>query len=213
MGGDGCYYKPTKRPAGRKQPKGRGGWYERVCTNSGNGWNTQFGGPQWIPGNPPKKIELSPQELAAIAVEQLAIPAPRVVMNPRAVTLVGVPVWWWVTAWAPVSKTASAGGVRVTATASPVRVVWSSSDGAQITCTGPGTPWRAGTDPTAASPDCGHTFTRSSATQPGRRFTVTATMVWQVRWRGAGHSGTVNDLSTSDSTRIRVLESQAINTS
>jgi hypothetical protein len=43
-------------------------------------------------------------------------------------------------------------------------------DGSTVTCQGAGTPYTSADNPAAASPDCGHTYTSSSAEQPGGAF-------------------------------------------
>ena len=214
VGPDGCYYKPTTRPAGRKQPSGRGGWYTKTCTRHGQAGNESLSHDVWRPGAYGGQPAASPQQVAQMAVRRLDLPKPIMRTNPPAGVrdLVGVPVWWWVAAWPTRTATASVPGVSVTAIAHPVQVAWVAGDGGRVVCTGPGTRWRSGTNPTAASPDCGHVFRRSSHQQPGGRFRVTATMRWQVVWSGAHQSGTITGLSTSDSTSVRVVEAQAVNT-
>ncbi|MET9444104.1 hypothetical protein [Streptomyces sp. NPDC006610] len=46
-------------------------------------------------------------------------------------------------------------------------------------------PYRASAD-AAASPDCGHRCTRTSADRPGARCAVPATSAWTVTWRVEG---------------------------
>jgi hypothetical protein len=67
-----------------------------------------------------------------------------------------------------------------------------------------------GGDPEAASPDCGHTYTRSSAGQPGQAFAVTATITWAISWAGAGQGGTLPVMTTRADARFTVAESQAL---
>ena len=93
----------------------------------------------------------------------------------------------------------------MTATARPVKVAWSMGDGSTRTCEGPGTAWKPGTDPRAASPDCGHVYRRASD-----GYTVSATVTWEVIWAGAGQSGTVPGLETTGQVQARVQESQAV---
>jgi hypothetical protein len=83
-------------------------------------------------------------------------------------------------------------------------------DGSTRTCDGPGTAWTAGTDPKAASPDCGYVYLHSSAGAPGGTYTVTVTVTWQVTWEGAGQTGTVPGLETTGQLQTRVQESQAV---
>jgi hypothetical protein len=157
---------------------------------------------------------LSPEQVAQMALRRLELPKPVLAMNPpRTVRqLVGVPVWLWVAQWPTKTATARVPGVEVTATAHPTQVLWASGDGGSVVCSGPGTQWQPGNDPTRSSPDCGHVFRRASTSSPGGRFAVTATMRWAVSWQGAHRSGTVADLSTSASTSVEVDESQAVNT-
>jgi hypothetical protein len=105
-------------------------------------------------------------------------------------------------------------GESVTATATPVSVTWHPGDGTTVTCQGAGAPYTSADNPAAASPDCGHTYTSSSAGQPGGAFTATATITWDVTWQGAGGAGgALAPLFTTAVAAFRVAESQALNTS
>ncbi|WP_245778108.1 hypothetical protein [Lentzea xinjiangensis] len=101
--------------------------------------------------------------------------------------------------------------MSVTAVAKPTSVIWTMGDGSTVTCAGAGTPYKAGTDPKAPSPDCGHVYRRSSASQPGLAYSVTATVYWTVTWSGAGQGGTFPDMTTTGTATFRVAESQALN--
>jgi hypothetical protein len=151
--------------------------------------------------------------LAQQAVSLLRLPKPGIRLNPPAgrMQLVRVPTWLWLDSATYVVKQASVSvpGMVVTATATPVRVVWRTGDGAVVTC-GRGTPWPSGADPGAASPTCGHTYARSSAGQPGDVFTVSAAVTWRVTWRGGGTSGRVPDLITTSSVRLSVGQAQTV---
>ena len=147
------------------------------------------------------------------ALRRLQLPAPAIRVNPTppAAQLVFVPTWFWLDAssWGARSATASVPGLTVTATAKPTWVVWSTGDGGSETCNGPGSPWRDGTDPKAASPDCGHVYTQQS----GRGgFGVSATVTWSVSWVGGGTSGTEPALTSTSSTQLIVAESPTVNT-
>jgi hypothetical protein len=109
------------------------------------------------------------------------------------------------------SATATVPGVSVMAVATPTSVSWSMGDGSSVTCTGEGTPFRPGSDPKASSPDCGHIYQSSSASQAGQAFPVTATVHWTVTWAGAGQGGTFPDMTTTGNAAFRVAESQALN--
>jgi hypothetical protein len=192
---------------------GRGAFYRFAgCRNAA------LNGARWVPtggGAPPP----DPAVLAQQAWDKLQIPSPvvRTSPPPGQDAFVNLPTWLWVDqqSFAPVSADAAAGPVTVTATARATRVVWDMGDGATVTCNGPGTPYVPGVfDPKAPSPDCGHTYTRSSDGRPGERFRITVTVTWTAAYSVAGASGggTLPDLSASSATELRVAEFQALNT-
>jgi hypothetical protein len=153
--------------------------------------------------------------VARQAVSQLRLDSPRIGSNPAPGTaqLVSLPTWLWIgpAGWGARSATATVPGVSVTATATPTTVSWSMGDGSStVTCRGPGTVFPAGGDPKASSPDCGHTYTRSSAGQPGEAFGVTATITWAISWAGGGQAGTLPALTTQATAAFTVAESQAL---
>lgn len=210
-GDDGaCRYERLEPQAPPPAGAGPGGWYVQVvCSRDGMAWQSE---PLWLDAGQAG----DPWALAREAVSRLRLPAPAIRANPdpAADLLVRVPVWLWVDAstWGPRSATASVPGMSVTATATPVRVTWSYGDGSpDRTCAGPGTPWRSGTDPRAASPTCGHTYLSTSAGAPGNSFVLRATVSWSVSWSGGGQSGTVPGLTTMSAVPVRVAQSQAIN--
>jgi hypothetical protein len=155
----------------------------------------------------------APAVLALAAVKHMSLPSPAIRASP-AVTreqLVNVPTWLWLASpWRTVSATAAVPGEKVTAVAAPVSVTWQPGDGSQVTCAGPGTPWRTSDNPALASPTCGHTYTQDSAAAPGGMFTLTATIAWRVTWAGAGRAGVINGLATTANVRILVVQAQAI---
>jgi DNA-binding transcriptional LysR family regulator len=81
---------------------------------------------------------------AQSAYKRLVLPLPAVAASPAldVPQLTGLPSWLWLKpgTWAPVASTVSAGGVSVTATATPQSVAWSIGDGSTVICPGPGTP-------------------------------------------------------------------------
>jgi hypothetical protein len=159
-----------------------------------------------------------PAVLAALARQTLGLPSPVIRSSPaqNALQLTNLPTWLWINPaeWVPESKTATVPGESVTATATPVSVTWHPGDGSAVTCQGAGTPYTSVDNPAAASPDCGHTYTSSSAGQPGGAFQVTATITWDITWQGAGGAGGVlAPLFTTAVAAFRVAESQALNTS
>ena len=159
----------------------------------------------------------APGALAQLAVRYLRLPDPVIRSSPApgALQLTRLPVWLWVAAdvWQPQSKTAQVPGESVTATATPVLAAWAMGDGKTVTCKGPGTPYAAGDNPSAASPTCGYTYDQSSAGQPGGAYRVTVTITWDITWAGAGGAGgALAPLQTVGAAEFRVAESQALNT-
>ncbi|KAA2253315.1 hypothetical protein F0L68_33440 [Solihabitans fulvus] len=204
----------SAQPAAGPAPGQQGSWYLWKCATAGI-TDGLYHPPVWIangqpaPGAPPLQ---SPAQLAQIARNQLRFPTPSIAANPAGEQLVNLPTWMWLSSgWGPVSATATVPGVSVTATATPTSVTWSMGDGSTVTCTGAGTPFHPGTAPTASSPDCGHTYRTSSASQAGQVFPVTATVHWTVTWAGAGQGGVFPDLTTNGNAAFRVAESQALN--
>lgn len=168
-------------------------------------------------GKQPEKASASGPsagELGGRAVEELRLPSPVIRLSPSedAVQMVRVPTWLWVErgVWEPVAETVSVPGLSVTATARPVRVVWSMGDGGQVVCDGPGTPYSEAFGPEAVSPDCGYTYSRSSVNEPEGTFTVSAAVTWDVAWEGGGESGLVPGLVTVDEAVVTVDEIQAL---
>ena len=148
--------------------------------------------------------------LAQRAYRVLVLATPVIGMSPGpgVAQLVRVPTWLWLDpgVWGPRSATVAVPGLSATVTAVPVRVVWSMGDGTTVVCAGPGTPFTAGrSNPYAASPDCGHTYTRAGP------VTVTATVAWRVRWAGGGTGGVLPPLVSASSVDLRVVEAQAVN--
>lgn len=152
---------------------------------------------------------LTPAEVARLARDQLRLLRPTIGSNPAGDQLVNLPTWLYLTAgWRIVSATASVPGISVTATATPTSVTWLMGEGSTVECTGPGTDYHRDTDPRAESPQCGHTYRRSSG---ATTFPVTATTHWSIAWSGAGQTGSLPELTTTSATEFRVRESQALN--
>ena len=143
---------------------------------------------------------------------RLRVPSPVIRSSPKPeeLQLVGLPTWLWIDrgVWSPRSKPVAVPGVSVTVTDRPTRVVWTTGDGAQVSCDGPGTVWRPGMGARGASPSCGHTFRR-----PFEHVRVGAVIAWRVSWSGTGGGGRLPDLHSSASRGFRVGESQTLVTS
>jgi hypothetical protein len=161
---------------------------------------------------------LPPGTLAVLVREYLILPSPAIESSPApgSLQLTQLPTWLWIShaAWVPRSKTAAAPGETVTATATPVLVSWHPGDGSTVTCDGPGIPYTSAYSPSSPSPDCGYTYTQSSASQPGGAYHVTATITWDITWTGTGGAGgALPPLFTTAVMAFRVAESQALNVS
>jgi hypothetical protein len=152
-----------------------------------------------------------PASLAQQAVASMQLQAVRVGIAPEArvgsVGLVGMPNWMWVAApdaqtVGPITRTASAGGWTVSATAKVASVSWDMGDGRVVACAGPGTAYEASYG-ASSSPDCGHTYTRQGD------YTVRATSHWVVTWSGIGQAGTI-PLDLTQVTGVTIGEAQVL---
>jgi len=216
-----CQVRPLQPqpPAGSSLWEGRdpgdGAIYVRICPTTGPLGIGQTQETFWA-ADPPEEEEaaVDPAVLAQQALDEMALRGPDILSPaPSGRYAVGVPMWLQAgrsaTTYGPNQASASAGGVTVTATARVTRIVWDMGDGSSVTCTGPGSPYRAeyGLRP---SPDCGHRYTTTSASRPGGRFTVTATATWRVRWTATtGESGELTTTRRSQ-VAIGVGEAQAV---
>lgn len=161
---------------------------------------------------PPDPAELAQQAVASMGLKAIDI---GIVPEPGAnrLGLVGMPTWMWVaqpsqSTWGPITRSASAGGITVTATAKVARVEWNMGDGNRVTCTRPGTAYQDHYGK-QSSPDCGHRYTRTSLGKPGDAYQISAISYWTIPWSGGGESGTISLDFTSD-TQIRVGEMQVV---
>ncbi|WP_235736797.1 hypothetical protein [Nocardioides alcanivorans] len=170
--------------------------------------------------NPPENSGAgpNPRDVAQLAIDDMALRAIDVGITPQPganrIGLVGMPVWMWAAnpdehTYGPITATASAGGITITATANVQNVAWQMGDGTTVECRTPGTPYKAayGKKP---SPDCGHVYTKSSAGEPGGTYTVTATSSWVITWEGAGQTGTIRLDGLQRSVEITVGEAQVL---
>lgn len=204
-------------------PSAQGTWFLESCPG-------QIDAFVFVPTGQPAPAGVSPQQLSVEARNLLTPPAPPIQMSPAADAnhqqYVNVPSWAWVPAgsWVPLYATASVPGVVVTATATPVELDITYSDGGvshAVKCSGPGTAYSDGLaaqiDPAkplnAASPTCGWTFRNSSAGQPNEAVPVSARIVYSASWTvtgaaGGGNLGAVT--SPADNFSVRVAEVQSI---
>ena len=148
------------------------------------------------------------------ALRRLKLPKPVIRTSPGEdfVQVVHVPTWMWVdrSTWGPVSTSAEVEGAKVTATARPRRAVWSMGEGGQVVCLGPGTPYSDAYSPNATSPDCGYTYRRASLSAPGRAYTVSVQVTWDVEWHEGGQAGVVPGLVMTAERRLVVDEVQTV---
>ena len=158
------------------------------------------------PAAPPDPRGLAQQAIALMGLRAINI---GIVPEPRAgsVGIIGMPTWMWAqnpsqNMWGPVTKSVSAGGATVTATANVDQVVWAMGDGSTVSCTGPGTAYQDSFGK-KSSPSCGHTYTRQGT------YTVRATSYWTVQWAGVGQSGTI-PLNFTQTTNITMGEAQVL---
>ncbi|HSJ59638.1 MAG TPA: hypothetical protein VK895_00280 [Jiangellaceae bacterium] len=173
----------------------------------------------WFPDPPPAAgAGPTPREVAEVAIDQMNMRAIDIGIVPEPgddrVGIVGMPVWMWAEnpdshTVGPITASASAGGITVTATARLQKLTWDMGDGTKVTCIGAGTPYDAGYGK-AESPDCGHLYTRTSAHEPDGTYTVTASSDWVVTWEGAGQSGTILLNGLQRSVEIAVGEGQVL---
>jgi hypothetical protein len=194
--------------------QGPGSWY--VITCPGTTPSLQFTSALGPQGAQPPLVQ--PRALAQEALARMHLPAPTVEMSPpSSAGVVNFRDWLWVdpSSWHPISATATAGAVTATATGTPDRVVYEMGDGAEVVCTGPGTPYNPSSAPQDQSTSCSHTYVASSAGQPENRYTTTATIYWSVRWTavGAAGGGSLGEIAGDTSTSsVTVDEIQAITT-
>ncbi|MFD7169245.1 hypothetical protein [Streptomyces violascens] len=83
-------------------------------------------------------------------------------------------------------------------------------DGSTVVCAGAGTPYSAQYAADSASPDCGHTYLRSSAGRPGEAYTVSVSVSWDVEWHGGGQQGVIGGQLSQSQVPLRVAEAQAL---
>lgn len=160
----------------------------------------------------------TPREVAEIAIDRMGLRAIDIGITPEpgpnSVGLVGMPVWLWAedpgpSTVGPMSSSASAGGITITATAELHHVEWDLGDGATIVCRTAGTPYEPSFGK-GESPDCGHVYATASSRQPHGTYTVTATSDWVITWAGAGQTGTIRLNGLARSVQITVGEAQVL---
>src|SRR5664279_5180331 len=179
--------------------------------------NAAGGGPAAPPPPPPP----TPEELAKQAYNRLPIPDPSMKFGPDS-SRIAVNYWLylWVDDPGPVTATAAAGAVSVTAVARLSSVTWTmgepvapdalSSAAAPITCQGPGSDPGPSVDTTVdpAPGACAYMYkVRSTPERTGGSGTwpVTATANWTITWAAnTGQAGTLTAPPKVSTTRVSV---------
>jgi hypothetical protein len=216
--GSQCYAAPYDAPPGSPAWQGQSDgslWQCSRCEASGGAatCNVEI---IWTPPGaepgPPRPGELASR---AVGLMPLATADLRTAPQSPDPTYVGVDTWMWVpeSQWSTLSKMVRAGPTSVTVTAAPTEIVWDMGP-EPVTCYSPGKAWEQGmTD--AAATSCSYTYDRTSRSQPGGVFTITATIRYEVDWSCAGAcpvtSGSIGlvDAPVGSGT-IRVLQRQTV---
>ncbi|MFF2374771.1 ATP-binding protein [Streptomyces xiamenensis] len=213
----GCWVRALDPQPSKSEPiwGGRtdGAIYHFVCLAE-NASAPTGGGMWWRETNPLDEVGPSAAAVAQQALSRMRLDGASIGSAPHAGSegLVGMPVWLWTeqtpNTWGPISTTASAGGLSVTATASVKHITWAMGDGNSVTCTEPGTPYEQSYGK-RESPDCGHTY---SAVPGAGSYTITATSTWEITWAATnGESGTLPAETRVAETAIRIGELQVVN--
>jgi hypothetical protein len=158
-------------------------------------------------------ITVSSAMLAEFALADLTLPSPLIGMSPDGDQITQLASWLWVdrAQWTPRDRTANAGPVSATVTATPVRVEWDMGNGKVLTCDGPGRAYRPRFAGQPGATDCKYTYRHSSAGQPNEVYDVTATIVWRASWSGSdGDGGALGELTSQTTESVRVAEVQAL---
>lgn len=221
--GYGCYITPTAA-----DPVAAGFTPEQVAAHEGESlhqcipYNLVAGGRgipaqgffRWLAAGTTPAAVVDPEVLARSAIEQMNLRPVDIGLAPPpgGLGFVGLPVHMWAAdtggaTWQAESSV-SAGAVSVTARAQVQRVDWSMGDGTVVRC-GRGTAFGPGRG-AAPSPDCGHTYTRTSAGRPGAAYDVTATSHWRVEWTATTGAEGVIELDLATSQPLRIGESQVV---
>ena len=207
-------------PAGGPTP---GAWYSVTCDDVAAG--AQVTQTVWIASSQPAPVPpVDPRALALQAEHSITLPAPLLSADPSGSSVVGLATWLWIdpSLWHDEAVTASAGGVSATAVAHPVSVSWTTGDGGQESCGGPGVAYDRFVPDLWQSTYCSHTYLRTSLGQPSPdgdpdhgQFAVTATVAWAVTWSAvdAVGGGSLPTLYTTGAAGLRVVQVESLDTS
>ncbi|MFF6979412.1 ATP-binding protein [Streptomyces sp. NPDC008343] len=216
---EGCYVRKLDPQPPKSDPiwdgHTTGAIYAFACMAQVNALPTPADGfARWSATDPLGQTGPTAAELAQQALSMMRLDGAKVGSAPPAGSkgLVGMPVWLWTAqtpnTWGPISTTASAGGLSVTATARVKSITWAMGDGSSVTCTKPGTPYKKSFGK-QESPDCGHTYTK---VPEGGSFKITATSTWVIEWTANnGETGTLPNETRNAATAINIGELQVVN--
>ena len=218
-----CYVKlSADQPAAPPGGAATGAWYD--CTAAGTcttGTEAAcYGGNFWSDTPPAGINTLTPAQAAAQLVKTFQLRGIDVGLAPDPNTAgsksyVGVPIWMWVNnpqplTYGPYDQTGTLGGVTITAQAKVTSILWNMGDGHTVACGSAGTAYNPSIG-LADSPTCGYKYAKTSKTQAGGRYTITATSQWTVTWSGGGQTGQIPITRTSTSSAA-IGELQSVNT-
>lgn len=221
----GCYMQlaDPQKPAPADAGAGDGAWYYCIppdCKPDTGMFDTpciSSSAARWLTSLPPGIAMLTPAQAAKSLVATFQLEGVTMGSTTKASGkgAVGLPVWLWVEnpsplSWGPYEKSATLGGVTVTATARVANIVYSMGDGQTVVCASAGTPYVKGYGNTD-SPTCGHRYSQMSPANGAQPYGVTATSNWEVVWTSGGGGGGVIGTTTQSQTQIRVGELQAVN--
>jgi hypothetical protein len=156
---------------------------------------------------------VSSATLAEFALADMSLPSPAIGMSPDGDHVTQLASWLWVDRgqWTAQDRTATAGPVSATVSATPVRVEWDMGNGDAVTCGGPGRVYEKRFAGRPAATDCRYTYRHSSAGRPAESYDVTATVVWAATWSGSdGDGGDLGELTSQATEPVRVAEVQAL---
>jgi len=201
-----------------------GMWYLVKCPNQPGTANVEH--LVWVPAGSVAApatgtVGADAGAVAARAAASIVLPSPTIQLNPATFSVVNLQSWLAIdpALWRPFTAAATAGGVSVTAQASPTSVTWNMGDGGVVVCDGPGTRYDPTLPESAQTPSCAYTYQRSSEGQTSSdgnpndgAFQVTATVTWTVTWAALGEpgGGTLPSLQTSSTAPVRVEQVESV---
>jgi hypothetical protein len=164
---------------------------------------------------------VTPTAVGERAASSIRLPSPVIETNPADSTIVNIQTWLWISSsiWHPWTARASVSGISATATATPVKVAFDMGDGGQVVCDGPGSPYNPAGVGYAKTSSCSYVYRSSSAGQASpdgnpneAAYAVTATITWDVSWKGDGFvgGGALPPLTTTSTIHLRVEQIESV---